>query len=73
MEKAIKEKDFETFCDLTIKDSDSFHDCCADTIPPIYYLNETSKIIQNFVKKFNEKKGYKKSCYTFDAGFIYHL
>jgi diphosphomevalonate decarboxylase len=68
MEKAIKEKDFETFCDLTMKDSDSFHDVCSDTNPPIYYLNETSKKIQSFVRSYNKYKGKDSSTYTFDAG-----
>jgi diphosphomevalonate decarboxylase len=68
MKKAILERDFETFADLTMKDSDSFHACCADTTPPIYYMNETSKQVVDLVNKYNELVGAKKVAYTFDAG-----
>jgi diphosphomevalonate decarboxylase len=68
MKKAILDRDFETFADLTMKDSDSFHACCADTTPPIYYMNDTSKQVVDLVNKYNEVVGAKKVAYTFDAG-----
>lgn len=68
MEKAIIEKDFETFADLTMKDSDNFHACCKDTDPPIIYMNEISHKICNLIHKFNEVGGKKRAAYTYDAG-----
>jgi diphosphomevalonate decarboxylase len=68
MEKAIIEKDFETFADLTMKDSDNFHACCKDTDPPIIYMNDISHKICNLIHKFNQVGGKKRAAYTFDAG-----
>jgi diphosphomevalonate decarboxylase len=68
MKKAIIDRDFETFADLTMKDSDNFHACCADTTPAIYYMNDTSKQVVELVNKYNELVNAKKIAYTFDAG-----
>jgi diphosphomevalonate decarboxylase len=38
MEKAIKERDFELFGNITMKDSDNFHSVCRDTSPSIEYM-----------------------------------
>jgi diphosphomevalonate decarboxylase len=72
MEDAIKRKDFNSFAELTMKDSNQFHACCADTYPPIFYLNEISKVIIRVITLYNSLylrngKGY-QACYTFDAG-----
>lgn len=49
-----------------MRDSNSFHACCLDTFPPLFYLNDKSKILINLIHKFNEKE---VTCgYTFDAG-----
>ena len=66
MEQAIKEKDFETFANLTMVDSDHFHELCRTTDPPIYYMNDVSRNIVSLVKEFNEKEV--RAAYTFDAG-----
>lgn len=68
MEKAIVERDFKTFGDLTMKDSNQFHATCLDTSPPIFYLNETSKRVIELVHAFNAYKGEIVAAYTFDAG-----
>jgi len=68
METAIANRDFQTFADLTMKDSDSFHDVCADTNPPIYYLNETSRNVIKMIRAYNEYSKTMKAAYTFDAG-----
>lgn len=38
MEKAIKERDFNAFGDITMKESDNFHAVCRDTSPSIEYM-----------------------------------
>eukprot|EP00117_Sycon_ciliatum_P049673 scpid68360/ scgid35179/ Diphosphomevalonate decarboxylase; Mevalonate (diphospho)decarboxylase; Mevalonate pyrophosphate decarboxylase len=68
MEEAIHNKDFATFADLTMKDSNQFHAVCLDTYPPIFYLNDTSRRIIQMVTKVNAACGEAKVAYTFDAG-----
>lgn len=68
MKKAILAKDFETFGELTMKDSNSFHAVCLDSYPPIFYLNDTSKKIIKLIHKLNEQEGKIVAAYTFDAG-----
>ncbi|KAF1981115.1 Diphosphomevalonate decarboxylase [Aulographum hederae CBS 113979] len=68
MEKAIHEKDFATFADLTMRDSNSFHACCLDTTPPIFYLNDVSRAAIRAVEGINAKAGKEIAAYTFDAG-----
>ncbi|CCX09629.1 diphosphomevalonate decarboxylase [Pyronema domesticum] len=76
MKQAIKERDFETFADLTMKDSNQFHAVCLDTQPPIFYLNDVSRAAIRAVDEINKKAGKKIAAYTFDAGpnaVIYYL
>lgn len=76
MIKAIQEKDFETFADLTMKDSNSFHSVCLDTSPPIFYLNDVSRSAIRVVEELNRVAGRRVAAYTFDAGpnaVIYYL
>ncbi|XP_051884056.1 diphosphomevalonate decarboxylase isoform X2 [Pristis pectinata] len=68
MIEAIKQQDFETFGQLTMKDSNQFHATCLDTFPPIFYLNEISKSIINLVHRYNSHFGETLVAYTFDAG-----
>ena len=68
MKKAILERDFQTFGDLTMKDSNSFHAVCLDSYPPIFYLNDTSKKIIKLICMLNEREGRIIAAYTFDAG-----
>jgi diphosphomevalonate decarboxylase len=72
MEKAILDKDFTKFTELTIKDSNQFHAVCLDTYPPIFYLNQTSKRIIDVCHRINDfamKNGQPPiAAYTFDAG-----
>ncbi|XP_035667336.1 diphosphomevalonate decarboxylase-like [Branchiostoma floridae] len=68
MRQAILERDFQTFGEITMKDSNQFHATCLDTYPPIFYLNETSKHIIHLVHRYNRHHGKIKAAYTFDAG-----
>jgi len=69
IEKAILQKDFQTFSQLTMQDSDDFHQICNDTIPSIHYLNDTSKRIINLIHQINKLSMVgNKAAYTFDAG-----
>ncbi|KAK1330358.1 hypothetical protein QTO34_010547 [Cnephaeus nilssonii] len=56
MIRYVKERNFQGFGQLTMKDSNQFHATCLDTFPPISYLNDTSRHIIHLV------------AYTFDAG-----
>lgn len=68
MKQAILKKDFQTFAELTMRDSNSFHAVCLDTYPPIFYLNDTSKRIIKLVNALNSAYGRNIVAYTFDAG-----
>lgn len=68
MKKSIIDKDFPTFANLTMKDSNSFHALCLDTFPPIFYLTDTSKKIIKLVHRLNQCAGTVIAAYTFDAG-----
>jgi diphosphomevalonate decarboxylase len=75
MEAAIHGKDFAKLAELTMKDSNSFHAVCMDTYPPLFYLNDKSKEIVQFVNEFNSKSGgslnddnQPRVAYSFDAG-----
>jgi diphosphomevalonate decarboxylase len=45
MTKHIMARDFAEFGKLTMIDSNQFHATCLDTYPPIFYLNETSRMV----------------------------
>jgi diphosphomevalonate decarboxylase len=76
MEKAIKDKDFPLFAEVTMRDSNSFHACAADTYPPIFYMNDVSRAAIRAVEVINAKAGKVIAAYTFDAGpncVVYYL
>lgn len=66
--KAIEERDFQSFADITIRDSNQFHAICQDTYPPCVYMNHTSHSVSSLVHQVNDHFGEKVACYTFDAG-----
>jgi len=66
--KAINEKDFQSFGEITIKDSNQFHAICQDTYPPCVYLNPASHAVSSLIHQLNTYHGKIVACYTFDAG-----
>lgn len=76
MEKAIAERDFAAFAEVTMRDSNSFHATCADTYPPIFYMNDVSRAAIRAVEAVNAAAGRTVAAYTFDAGpnaVVYYL
>uniref|UniRef100_A0A3Q4BLL2 Diphosphomevalonate decarboxylase n=1 Tax=Mola mola TaxID=94237 RepID=A0A3Q4BLL2_MOLML len=65
---AIRRKDFASFAELTMRDSNQFHATCLDTFPPIFYLNSVSQQIISLVHRYNRHCGETRVSYTFDAG-----
>ena len=63
-------KDFTTFAEITMQDSNQFHAICLDTYPPIFYMNDVSRNIVRVVTAYNAYYGMHKlrAAYTFDAG-----
>ena len=65
-------KDFASMAKLTMIDSNSFHACCMDTYPPLFYLNDKSREIIRLVNEFNSFETSSnpqiKAAYSFDAG-----
>lgn len=54
MEQAIVEKDFKTFAEHTMKDSNQMHAVCLDAYPPFVYMNDISHAIVDLVHAYNE-------------------
>ncbi|SCV04104.1 LAME_0H15786g1_1 [Lachancea meyersii CBS 8951] len=76
MKQAIQSRDFASFAELTMRDSNSFHATCLDSYPPIFYMNDTSRQIVKLCHQINAF--YKETivAYTFDAGpnaVLYYL
>ena len=70
--EAILKRDFDTFAQITMADSNQFHAVCLDTAPPIFYMNDVSRTIIALIVELNrvsvaKGEGY-KAAYTYDAG-----
>ncbi|NWI97774.1 MVD1 decarboxylase, partial [Pitta sordida] len=68
MIRHIRERDFEGFGQLAMRDSNQFHATCLDTFPPIFYLNDLSRHIIALAHRYNAHHGHTKVAYSFDAG-----
>ncbi|KAK3085385.1 hypothetical protein FSP39_002567 [Pinctada imbricata] len=66
--QAIIDRDFQTFAEITMKDSNQFHAVCLDTYPPISYLTDVSRQIIQLIHMYNKYHSCNKAAYTFDAG-----
>ncbi|KAF7553003.1 hypothetical protein G7Z17_g3931 [Cylindrodendrum hubeiense] len=76
MEAAVHAKDFAKFAEVTMRESNSFHATCADTYPPIFYMNDVSRAAIRAVEQINAEAGETIAAYTFDAGpncVVYYL
>lgn len=58
--KAIKDRNFQVFADLTMQDSNQFHAICLDTYPPCTYMNDVSHAIVDMVHTYNDFHGSNK-------------
>ena len=68
MEAAYLAKDFNSFAELTMRDSNQFHATCLDTYPQIFYMNDVSRAVANAVHIINQGYGKIVAAYTYDAG-----
>lgn len=68
IEEAIQAKDFTALAEISMKDSNQFHAVCADTFPPIRYMNESSMAVVALVHAWNKAAGRTVCGYSFDAG-----
>ncbi|RDW57131.1 diphosphomevalonate decarboxylase MVD1 [Aspergillus mulundensis] len=76
IERAIQNRDFPTFAEITMRDSNGFHATCLDSWPPIFYMNDVSRAAVRLVHDINNAVGRNVCAYTFDAGpnaVIYYL
>jgi len=68
IEEAFLARNFQKFGRITMEDSNQFHATCLDTFPPIFYMNDVSRIIIRVVHAYNDWSGEIRAAYTFDAG-----
>ncbi|PGH27474.1 diphosphomevalonate decarboxylase [Polytolypa hystricis UAMH7299] len=76
IERAIQDRDFASFAEITMRDSNNFHATNLDTWPPTFYLNDVSRAAIRLVHDINRAAGETVCAYTFDAGpnaVIYYL
>lgn len=55
--EAIRAKNFATFGELTMKDSNQFHAVCLDTYPPCVYMNDVSHSVVDLIHRYNNDAG----------------
>ncbi|KAL4429459.1 hypothetical protein ABPG74_001304 [Tetrahymena malaccensis] len=67
VKQAIEQKNYNELARLVRLDSNQFHAVCLDTTPPIFYLNDFSKNMINFIHQLDSALEYHVA-YTFDAG-----
>ncbi|CDW88718.1 diphosphomevalonate decarboxylase [Stylonychia lemnae] len=65
----LENRDFNSFAEITIKETNQLHAVCLDSYPPIFYINERTKKIIKQALKINKEKGKNIVAYSIDAGF----
>lgn len=65
---AIRKRDFESFAELTMKDSNQFHAIAMDSYPPLRYMTDLSYELVRLVHAVNSFFSCNRLAYTFDAG-----
>ncbi|WP_372368034.1 diphosphomevalonate decarboxylase [Candidatus Uabimicrobium sp. HlEnr_7] len=73
MKEAVLKKDFATFAELTMRESNSMHASMLDTWPPIMYLSDGSREVIYTIENLNSELGKIVAGYTFDAGPNAHI
>ncbi|XP_031826549.1 mevalonate diphosphate decarboxylase isoform X2 [Nomia melanderi] len=68
MQQAIIKKDFKTFAELSMKDSNQMHATALDTYPPCIYMNDISHAVVDLIHSYNNAVNEIKVAYTYDAG-----
>ena len=68
--QAIENKDFDTFAQLTMADSNQLHAICLDTYPPCVYMNQVSHQIVRLVHQINQVSNCTKVSYINNVCFI---
>jgi len=68
IERAILDRRFGDFAEITMRDSNQFHAVALDTYPPIFYMNDVSRAIIAIITEYNTLFEQPKAAYTYDAG-----
>ncbi len=69
LKEALIHKDFYRFAEVVMRESNQLHAICLDTMPAIFYMNNTSKLIANTVRDINTENQKNICAYSIDAGF----
>ena len=69
MYQALDALNFPAFAEITMKESNALHAVCLDTYPPIFYMNETSRLIIKAATAINSASPAPRVAYSIDAGF----
>ena len=67
----LEAKDFESFADEIMADSDRMHNLIAKSTPKFSYLTKISEKVIDAIREFNTAKT--RAAYTFDAGPNAHI
>ena len=67
----MEAQDFHTFSEVVMRESNQLHAICLDTLPAIFYMNQTSRNLVNLVRDINAGQADKRNivAYSIDAGF----